>query len=663
MAQTLIAVRAPKLVIAAGAALAIAVPLVAVPGGSVALGYQRPATIQRVSLASGGHQFKNASGGGGSGDTDGGVAISPNGRFVAFTNATPVAVAPGDLGAVNTVFDVYLRDRLLGRTVKVSVARDGGDAVGLPTCDGASEPAVSADGRYVAFSSCYSNLTDQPTPVGGTPAEPVAFTQVYVRDMRAGVTTLASVGVGGLPAATGARSPTISDDGNRVAFFSTSNLTGTDAPCEQPVDPSCFARNLAFVNDRVWVRDLRTRTTMLGSVGSNGVPADGGSDDPSISPDGRYVLFISTAGNLSAVDNDVCTDQAVSLPTCPDTYLHDFKTGRTELISIGLDGKAASAQPYYRTQMISRDDRYVAFQSTGRNIVPADVLGGFGYYVRDRHTGRTERADVDSMGRPLGTGDTTWSLSENGRYFAVSNNPGSNCDAAPIAFHDLVTGATSGIGYTVSQSAYCKNPTGAASPHLSTDGRYVEFTSAGKLTPDDTNKVGDVFVQDRGTALGTNGIKVASGSRAASAPLLSRTDAFGDTDSAWSALGGDLVAATVAYRPSNDDVFVRLAVAHMTAPSLLSPIRYGFRFAIDGTAYTATARCTGPNGDAVLRLADADGVSRGAFPAYCGTTGEEVVWSIPRTALTSRRGDVLRPIDAFTGLMDERSAERDTLSF
>ena len=644
-----------KVVVVASAAVAVAVPLLAVPGGPAALGYQRPATVQRVSVDAGGHQFTTPSGGDLTGNNDGGASMSPTARFVAFTNSRTIVADRTNLGAGVSVLDVYLRDRLLGRTVKVSVAPDGSDGIGVGTCGGASEPAVSADGRYVAFSSCYANLvTGQQVPD--------AVSEVYVRDVRAGTTSMVSVGVGGLPAVTGARNPTISDDGRRIAFFSASDLVGQDAPCEQ-TDVTCVEKNLAFIKNRVWVRDLRTHTTVLASVASNGTPADGGSDNPSISPDGRYVLFLTTAGNLSTVDDNHCTDRLADVPTCSDVYLHDLTTGRTELISVGLDGKAGSAQPTYRAQMISRDDRYVAFQSTGAKLVPANWLGGFAYYVRDRHTGRTERAAVDSTGQPIDPGDLFWSLSGNGRYLAFTNSSGSHCVDTPIAVHDLVTGATTAAGYAGSTAAYCKHPTGGDQPHISSDGRYVEFVSAGKLTAGDSNKVSDVFVQDRGAALATNAMTVAAGSHPAGAPLLVESDVSGDTDSAWSALGGDIVGATVAYRPASDDVFVRLSVAHMSALSLLAPTRYGLRFAVGATTYTATTRCAGLNGAATMRLTTASGALRAQLPAYCGTTGEEVVWSIPRSALTSRQGAELRPIVAFTGVTDDAATGRDVLSF
>ena len=137
-------------------------------------------------------------------------AVSRNGRWVAFSSSAANLVV-GDTGNHQ---DIFLRDVLSNTTVRVSVGVSGTQSNG-----DSSEPVVSADGRYVAFSSTASNLTLDDTD---------ADSDVFVRDMQTGQTTLVSKSVTGQP--NGASSqPSMSDDGHHIAFRSTAtNLTSYD---------------------------------------------------------------------------------------------------------------------------------------------------------------------------------------------------------------------------------------------------------------------------------------------------------------------------------------------------------------------------------------------------------------------------------------------------
>lgn len=618
----------------------------ALPGllgvGSDAVAYPRPSHIERVSLNVDGTQFHDDSGYDGFDDGLSGVSMSPDGRFVAFVNTVPVTVTSNDPAAVASVSDVYLRDRLRGRTVKVSVANDGGLAARSVACSGADEPAVSADGRYVAFVSCYGDLTKQSTP-GST-----GLHEIYVRDMRAGETTLVSLNVNGLPL--GGQQPTISDDGRRVAFASS---IGCVQPLPCNLDPTGST-------SAILVRDIQRRTTTIASVNSAGDRANGASKDPTISPDGRFVLFVTTASNLSDVDTNAAVCLDAQFPTCDDAYMHDLVTGRTELISVGLDGQAAGANYGYRGQMISRDDRYVAFQSQATNIVPAGSLPRqFSLYVRDRRTGRSERATVDSAGAVVGSSDDLWSLSEDGRYLAFDQYALS-CKRAASGIHDLLTGATTPVGFTESEASYCgsKDANSATRPHVSANGRFVAFTSVGgKLVPGDTNEVQDVFVQDRGTALGIGVVSrshVVGAARSGGADaLLDVADDVGETSAVWSELGGDVIGASAVVRPATDDVFVRLAVDHMPLLTMPSLVNYGVGFDAGGRRYQVLVRCLGWSGAATTTLSEqvAGQWQRvGLVEGHCGTTGQEVVASIPMSLLTSQRTIRVSGFEAFTGI-------------
>ena len=186
-------------------------------------------------------------------------AISSNGRYVVFKSSATDLV-PGF--ATNDNYQVYERDLHTGSTVPVSIASPG---VG----SGGWSPAVSADGRYVAF---VLRL-----PGGGQ------YGDVYVRDMKAGATKLASEAVGGGAPDGESLEPSISGDGRFVAFTSLAD--------------DLVANDTNGVSD-VFVVDLATGITVRASVGKDGLEGDGPSVSPAINADGRYVAFATTAASL-----------------------------------------------------------------------------------------------------------------------------------------------------------------------------------------------------------------------------------------------------------------------------------------------------------------------------------------------------------------------------
>jgi Tol biopolymer transport system component len=160
-------------------------------------------TTERVSVASGGTQARG-------GDSTQ-ASISDNGRYVAFVSQATNLV-PGD---TNHTYDIFVFDRKTRRTTRVSVASTGAQADGYSVW-----PSISADGRYVAFSSSAKNLA---------PDNDDFFEDVFVRDRFAGTTTMVSVSNEGESATFPALEPDISADGTAVAFHSeSSNLVPND---------------------------------------------------------------------------------------------------------------------------------------------------------------------------------------------------------------------------------------------------------------------------------------------------------------------------------------------------------------------------------------------------------------------------------------------------
>src|SRR4028118_2264462 len=221
------------------------------------------------------------------GDSDSYIpSISADGRFVVFQSSASNLV-PGD---TNDETDIFVRDRLTNTTTLVSL-----DSAGNQANNGSSRPSISADGRFVAFESYASNLVP-----GDTNNSPDSFLtrDIFVRDTLTNTTTRVSLDSAGNQANDGSDSASISPAGRFVAFDSrASNLVPGDTN---------------NIND-IFVRDTLTNTTTRVSVDSAGNQGNGSSffGTPSISADGRFVAFNSTASNLVPGDTNSSTDMFV----------------------------------------------------------------------------------------------------------------------------------------------------------------------------------------------------------------------------------------------------------------------------------------------------------------------------------------------------------------
>lgn len=290
-------------------------------------------TTERVSLSSGGEQGNDESGAGFG-------SISADGRYVTFVSFASNLV-PRD---TNGTEDVFVRDRWLGTTERVSVSSDGAEG------DASSGYAViSADGLFVAFESKASNLI--PNDTNGN-------WDVFVHDRSSRRTERLSVSSSGAQADGECGSPSISGDGTRVAFesFATNLVTGDTNGLPD-----------------IFVRDRRAATTERASVGDDGHEGNGMSDRPSISADGRYVAFESTAWNLVPGDRNGWSD----------VFVRDRLLGTTELVSLSTEGVHGDSGSGIAS--ISNDGRHIAFESAARNLVARGSIGPLiDVYVRDR---------------------------------------------------------------------------------------------------------------------------------------------------------------------------------------------------------------------------------------------------------------------------------------
>jgi len=186
--------------------------------------------------------------------------------------------------------------------------------------------------------------------------------------------------------------PYLSDDGRYAAFHSNAkNLVRGDTN---------------GVED-TFVRDLRTGKVTRVSVATDGTQADRGSDVAAISPNGRFVVFVSTATNLTKWPEP-------QVEWAQDVYVHDRRTGRTDRISKTPTGASAYAHGVAR---ISDDGRYVAFNARPSQMESADKPIYPAVYVADRRTGRTER--ITNRDYPT-RGAYHLDLSADGRYVAYT---------------------------------------------------------------------------------------------------------------------------------------------------------------------------------------------------------------------------------------------------
>jgi Tol biopolymer transport system component len=267
--------------------------------------------------------------------------------------------------------------------------------------------------------------------------------------------------------------PVVTADGRYIAFDS-------DASNLVPGDTNG--------NTDVFVHDRQTGVTTRVSVRSDGWQGFGTSVYPSISADGRYIAFYSSAANLAANDTNLAND----------IFLHDRQTGETRRVSAAFDGTQANSDS--RMPSISADGRYIAFESAATNLIPGDTNGVLDVFLYDRLTSQILRVSVDSYERQSNGHSGSPSLSVDGSLVAFESD-GTNLvssdtnDDKDIFLHDTSTGTTTRV--SVDSNGLEANISSYA-PSISADGRYIAFESgATNLVPGENNPYIDAFVHDR----------------------------------------------------------------------------------------------------------------------------------------------------------------------
>jgi Tol biopolymer transport system component len=369
------------------------------------------------------------------------VDVSADGRFVVFASAAG-SLLPGDTNAAS---DLFVRDMARGRTQRVSVSSSGRQ-VGPENYyeAGAYSPSISADGRFVVFTSRSASLVRGDTNTQEVcededDCHPMPAADVFVRDVVSRSTRRVSVSSTGRQANESSYFPVVSGNGRFVVFSSeASNLVRGD-------------RNR--LGD-IFVRDLRRKTTRVVSVSTRGRLANGTSANATISDDGRYVAFTSRALNLAPA-----TPRGVD-----NIFLRDLRRATTSRVGMDL-------QPVLNLwhSVISGDGRFIASRINGH------------VYVRDLSKRRTSEADVNQAGEQANAVSLLPSLSSNGRYVAFASGAQNlvttsdpNGAASDVFVRDMRRGTMVRLP---ASPAGDSSQTFSSSPAISPDGRYVAFTS------------------------------------------------------------------------------------------------------------------------------------------------------------------------------------------
>jgi Tol biopolymer transport system component len=397
-------------------------------------------------------------------------SMSADGRYVAFASDATNLVD----GDNNGVTDVFVRDLRSGTTTRVSIS-----SLGIEGDKPSYWPFISADGRYVTFTSEADNLVNSDTNESG---------DVFVHDMKTGETQMISVASDGAPGNDLSFWSSISSDGRYVVFMSqASNLVLPDT-------------NYTW---DIFLRDRNTGVTKIISNGYDGTQANSQSEYPVISADGRYVAFASDANNLVQGDTNGFRD----------VFEYDRETGKTILVSVASDGTQANQGTQQFSLSISTDGRYVAFQSLATNLVSIDTNKSWDIFVHDRDKGATTRVSIASDGKEADAGSYGVAISANGRYVAFGSNatdlvPADTNGIMDVFVHDRQTGKTQRV--SISSAGAPGNldsgftliaPNGidfAYGPLITSDGSTVVFMSnASNLVADDTNSSQDIFINTR----------------------------------------------------------------------------------------------------------------------------------------------------------------------
>lgn len=393
-------------------------------------------------------------------------------------------------------------------TERISIAHDGSQAAfpepvagysSAPT--GSVTPAISANGRFIVFSSTANNLVEGDTNY---------HADVFLYDRQDKTTKRVSVtSSGDQTAGWGAalnptdplylsnnqnKNPSVSEDGRYIVFASMAeNLPGGGQ-----------------WKDHIYLHDVESQETNLVSKSSVGYAASRTCSSPAISSDGQFVAFDSTDFYLVPNDtNSIYTNGGAwyEQQIGSDVFVRDIKAGTTERVSLNSSGEQlVGGYKGSRSPAISADGRYVAFETDATNLGPAELTHDFNFFnifIRDRQTGTTELISANTQGVAANKPSTLYAISADGRYVVFSSSADNFLESVPTTWKNGIfvrdrENNTTEIVNISSEGEIANMASYNAS--ISPKGRFVTFSSgADNLVPDDSNEQGDLFVHDRTT--------------------------------------------------------------------------------------------------------------------------------------------------------------------
>lgn len=417
--------------------------------------------FERISVSSSGAEADGALG-------SARAIVSADGRHVAFETYA-ANLSPWD---INGTQDVYVRDRVAGTTTLISTA-----LTGLSGNNASFLNAMSADGRFVVFASTAYDIVKFDTN---------GQRDLFVHDrdpdgngtFDEGNETLVRVNVDGAGAQADGDTfgASISDDGTKVVFRSdATNLVAGDGN---------------GVAD-VFLRDLAAGTTERVSVSSAGTEGDASCFEPAITGDGTFVLFASDASNLAPADGNGRRD----------LFGRDLVAGTTERLSLGEADVEGNADAFGCS--ISADGTLVVFSSSADNLVAGDGNGASDVFLRDRTTGITTCLSLAPGGAMGDAASQHARLSRNGRFVVfdsdASDLAGVETNGAGDVFvRDLLAGTLHKVSVEISGE---EGEGGSSGHDVSDDGLTVALVNhAADLIGGDGNGLDDLLVRDRNVA-------------------------------------------------------------------------------------------------------------------------------------------------------------------
>jgi len=329
---------------------------------------------------------------------------------------------------------------------------------------------ISGSGNFVTFTSRAENLV---------PGDTNGVADIFVRDLLAGTLDLVSRSSDGSPGNWASEQPSISNDGRYVVFISKATN----------FDPR-------FVVRHIYLHDRRTRRTIPISKAADGAPANGVSGNPSITGDGNYVVFYSWADNLVPDDTNGQTD----------TFVYDVRLDVTERVSISSSGSQSdsASHPAWFHGSISGDGRFVAFVSSATNLVLGDTPGTRDAFLHDRRTGETFRLSEGPDGVRFAGASRNAVISADGTVAGIVQEwPAIRSEDAGIGVSNpnadiIVLDLRSGQQEVISSPEPTPGILYKDMVSLSGDGRYVAYaTRATFQTLIDNKGSENVYLYDR----------------------------------------------------------------------------------------------------------------------------------------------------------------------